>query len=433
MTRKLMVHALAVTCVLGIIMACSTTANAQKTVVLEGTITGKKKLKKNINYLLRGGVFITKKLIIKPGTTIFGLPGSFLVINQGATIDAQGTIDEPIVFTSAAPAGTRRRGDWGGLILNGRAAINVPGGTAQGEGSTGAYGGGATPNAGDNSGILRFVRVEYGGFAISPDNELNCVAFQGVGNGTTVEFVQAAFGGDDGFEWFGGTCNAKNLVVTAAIDDSLDWTFGWSGKVQFAVVQQRSEGTTDTGIEADNNENDFTFLPRSHPKIMNLTLVGDPRTTGPQAGTGSTRGIVLRRGTAAELRNVLVTGFKNVGIEIRDAATFDQITANALTLRGMIFFGNGVGLATATNFGGATAASIAQVGVKISEGDPLLADPFDLVSPDFRPQAGSPALDAANFEAPFAGDTFFVVANFVGAFNANDDWTLGWTNWVLGN
>lgn len=433
MTRKLMANVLAVTCLLGIIMACSTTANAQKTVVLEGTISGKKKLKKGVNYLLRGGVFINKRLIVKPGATIFGLPGSFLVINQGAVIDAQGTLDEPIIFTSAAPVGTRRRGDWGGLILNGRAAINVPGGTAQGEGSTGAYGGGANPNPSDNSGILRFVRVEYGGFAISPDNELNCVAFQGVGNGTTVEFVQAAFGGDDGFEWFGGTCNATNLVVTAAIDDSLDWTFGWSGKVQFAVVQQRSEGTTDTGLEADNNENDFNFTPRSHPKIMNLTLVGDPRTAGAQAGTGSTRGILLRRGTAAELRNVIVTGFKNVGIEVRDTATFDQIAANTLTLRGMIFFNNGVGLQTATNFGGATATSIAQSGVKITQTDPLLTDPFDLVLPDFRPGAGSPALDPANFEAPFAGDAFFVVANFVGAFDADNDWTLGWTNWVLGN
>jgi hypothetical protein len=306
----------------------------------------------------------------------------------------------------------------------------VPGGTAQGEGDTGTYGG---TNAADNSGTLRFVRVEYGGFAISPDNELNCIAFQGVGSGTTVEFVQAAFGGDDGFEWFGGTANAKNLVVTAAIDDSLDWTFGWSGKLQFAVVQQRSEGTTDTGIEADGNENDFNLLPRSHPKIMNLTLVGDPRTAGNQAGTGSTRGILLRRGTGAELRNVIVIAFKNVGIEIRDTATFDQITANILTLRGMIFFNNGAGLGTPVNFSGATQASINQVGVKIQQVDPQLMDPFSLVDPDFRPAAGSPALNAANFEPPFANDPFFVTANYVGAFDANDDWTLGWTRWVLGN
>lgn len=430
MTRKLMVNALACCFVLAVIFACSTTSYAQKTKVIEGTFNKKLKMKKGVSYLLRGGVFIKKKLIIKPGATIFGLPGSFLVIDQGATIDAKGTLADPIVFTSAAPEGTRRRGDWGGLIFNGRAPINVPGGTAEGEGSTGTYGGN---NPTDNSGTMQFVRVEYGGFAISPDNELNCVAFQGVGSGTTVEFVQAAFGGDDGFEWFGGTVNCKNLVVTAAIDDSLDWTFGWTGKVQFAVVQQRSEGTTDAGIEADNNENDFNFTPRSAPKFMNVTLVGDPRNAGDQAGTGSTRGILLRRGTIAQLRNVIVMGFKNVGIEIRDTPTFDQFTNGNSGLRGMIFFSNGTGLATPANFSGNTAATVGASGVKIIQADPQLRDPFDLEVPDFRPLAGSPALDAANFEPPFANDTFFVTANYVGAFDANNDWTLGWTKWVLGD
>ena len=429
MIRRLMVNALAGCFVLAVILACSTTSSAQNTVVLEGNIK-KAKLKKGVNYLLRGGVFITKKITIKPGTTILGLPGSFLVINQGAKIIAEGTLEEPIVMTSAAPDGTRRRGDWGGLIINGRAPINVPGGTATGEGDTGTYGG-TDPN--DDSGTLRFVRVEYGGFAISPDNELNCVAFQGAGSGTEVDFVQASFGGDDGFEWFGGTANAKHLVSLAAVDDSIDWTFGWTGKVQFAVVQQRSEGTTDTGIEADNNENSFNLTPRSHPRLMNLTLVGDPRTTGPQAGSGSTRGILLRRGTAAELRNTIVMAFKNVGIEIRDTPTFDQITTNALTMRGMIFFNNGQGLGTPVNFSGATATSISQAGVKVVEADPQLLDPFSLVDPDFRPAPGSPALNAANFEPPFAGDSFFETANYVGAFDANNDWTLGWTRWVLGN
>jgi hypothetical protein len=425
-----MVNALAGCFVMAILFACSTTSYAQKTVVLEGNITTKKKLKKGVNYLLRGGVFIKKKLIMKPGTHVFGLPGSFLVIDQGATIDAKGTREDPIVFTSAAPVGTRRRGDWGGLIFNGRAPINVPGGTAQGEGNTGTYGG---TNANDTSGIMQFVRVEYGGFALSPDNELNGIAFQGVGARSTFEFIQASFCGDDGFEWFGGTANAKNLVVTAAIDDSFDWTFGWSGKVQFAVVQERSEGTTENGIEADNNENDFNFAPRSAPKLMNFTIVGDSRTTGPQSGTGSIRGLRLRRGTAGDLRNFVVINHKDVGLLINDTATFDQINSGALRIAGFLFFNNGTGLATPVNFSGATATALAQAGIKITQADPLLTDPTDLTSPDFRPQAGSPALDAANVEPPPAGDTFFVATDFVGAFDSDDDWTLGWTNWTLGN
>lgn len=133
----------------------------------------------------------------------------------------------------------------------------------------------------DNQGTLRYVRVEFGGFPISPDNELNCIAFQGTGSGTTVEFVEALNGGDDGFEWFGGTVNARNIISVGAQDDSLDWTFGWTGMVQFAVVQQRADGSGvgDRAIEADNNETDFSLTPRSAPMFQNVTFIGDPDPT----------------------------------------------------------------------------------------------------------------------------------------------------------
>ncbi len=431
-----MIRRLAVSAVAGFVMTMAVfavvevntqTSHAQEIVIVEGT-RKKLKMKRNKLYLLRGGVFITKLLRAQPGTVIHGLPGSFIVVNQGAKMDLPGTVEQPIVFTSAAPQGTKRRGDWGGFIVNGRAPINVPGGTAQGEGNTGTYGG---TNANDSSGLMRYVRVEYGGFAISPENELNCIAFQGVGAGTTIEFVQAAFGGDDGFEFFGGTVNAKNLVSTGASDDSFDWTFGWNGKVQFAVAQQRAN-EADRAIEADNNENDFNFAPRSSPRLMNFTLVGDPRTTGAQSGPGSTQGAELRRGTAGDLRNFIIINFKNVGLRISDQATFDQVTADTLQIRSVIFFNNGAGLPAPANFSGATANALGTKGVKIMEADPNLRDPQNLTAPDFRPNAGSPALLAANAEPPPAGDTFFTATNFVGAFDANNDWTLGWTNWVFG-
>jgi hypothetical protein len=399
-------------------------ARAQNTVVLEGAIKKKKLKKPNVAYLLRGGVFITKKLVIKPGVRIFGLPGSFLVIERGAKIIAEGTRENPIVFTSAAPTGTKRRGDWGGLIFNGRAPINVPGGQASGEGDTGIYGGGASPNPNDSSGTMRFVRVEYGGFAISPDNELNCIAFQGVGSGTTVEFVQAAFGGDDGFEFFGGTVNAKNIVSVGASDDSIDWTEGWTGKIQFLAVQQRAD-EADNGFESDNSAENHNLTPRSAPRIMNATLVG-----APGEGPGSTRGILLRVGTHGQFRNFIVTGFKNVGLEIRDDATFEGFNNGSLSLRGFLFFNNRNNNPNIA--AGATLAAVQANGVKVQETDPLLQDPFDDTAPDFRPAAGSPALDAANVEPPFANDSFFVATDFVGAFDANEDWTLGWVNYVFG-
>ncbi|HYP29907.1 MAG TPA: hypothetical protein VE262_24570 [Blastocatellia bacterium] len=429
MIRKILTAALVAGVVFGMGWALGGSSEAQTkpTVVLEGTIN-KVKLKKGKNYVLVGGVFIKKKLIIQPGTQIFGSLGSFLVIDKGATIQALGTREQPIVFTSAAPAGRKRRGDWGGLIFNGNAPINVPTGIATGEGGTGQYGGGTNPNPSESSGVMRFVRVEYGGFAISPENELNCIAFQGVGGGTDIDFISSSFGGDDGIEMFGGNVNMKHAAVVGAGDDSFDWTFGWSGKVQFLLAQQRGD-EADAGIEADNNDVDNNFTPRSSPRIMNATLVGDPTT-----GTGSTRGVLLRRGTAGELRNFIVMGFKNVGLEINGAVSLAQLENNNLQIRGALFFNNGVNATPAgANFAAATVAAIEARGVKVFQQDPLLADPFDKTAPDFRPQAGSPALVAANAEAPFVNDPFFVAAPYLGAFDANEDWTLGWVNYVFGN
>lgn len=407
-----------------VLLGFTSTASAA-TIVLEGTYSTKLKLKAKHTYVLVGAVFIERNLIIKPGTTILGTEGSFLVIRQGARITAQGTLEAPITFTSVNRAGQRNRGDWGGIILNGLAPINVPGGIGQGEGGTGSYGGN---NPQDDSGIMRFCRIEYAGFAISPDNELNGLVWQGVGSTGTFEFIQSSWGGDDAFEWFGGTANAKHLVALGYDDDGLDWTFGWSGKLQFAVVQQRADAG-DTGIEADNNENGFDFLPRATPKIANVTLVGAP---GP--GPGSRHGMIIRRGTAGDLRNFVVTGFKNVGLDVRDTATFTQMTNGALSFSGFIFHNNGNALTTPANFATATADVINPVAdtKKIAQTDPLLRDPFNTTQPDFRPQAASPALNAANVAPAFANDAFFTAANYLGAFDANTDWTLGWTKWVFG-
>ena len=427
MIRKLLAASVAAVFTFCIFWAFTPTSQAQGAVViLEGDIK-KIKLKKKKRYLLRGGVFIKKKLKIFPGTQIFGEAGSFLVIDRGAVILAEGTREEPIVFTSAQSEGERRRGDWGGLIINGRAPINVPGGEAPGEGDTGLYGGGAGSNAADSSGIMNFVRVEYGGFAISPDNELNCIAFQGVGNGTIVDFVQASFGGDDGIEFFGGTVNAKHLVVVGASDDSIDWTEGWTGKVQFAVVQQRGD-EADNGMECDNSGENHDLTPRSAPRMANVTLIGAPDQA---SGPGSTRGILLRVGTHGLFRNFIVTGFKNVGLEVRDAATFAGFNAGTLELRGFLFFDNKDNNPNIAS--GNTADAIIATGVKVLEGqDPQLTDPFNTTTPDFRPQVGSVALDPANVDAGFTNDSFFETANYLGAFDANDDWTFGWTKFVFG-
>ena len=185
--------------------------------VIEGNINSNTFLSKNKRYLLRGFVNVNAPavLTIEPGTIIYGekTTRGTLIINRGAKIIANGTPTQPIVFTSQQPAGQRSPGDWGGIIIAGNASINVPGGTAIIEGGTGTiYGGGTNPNDDDNSGILRYVRIEFPGIAYAPDNEINGLTLGGVGRGTTIEYVQVSFCGDDAYEWFGGTVNAKYLI-----------------------------------------------------------------------------------------------------------------------------------------------------------------------------------------------------------------------------
>ncbi len=290
-------------------------------IVVTGEIDGTENWTNNFYYVLRGAVFVPEgaTLNIAAGTRVIGESGSVgtLIVRRGGRLNALGTREQPIVFTSDQPVGSRSRGDWGGLIINGRAPVNIEGGEGVGEADTGIYGG---DNPNDNSGSLRYVRVEFAGVEFSPDNELNGIAFQGVGRGGTYEFIQVHMNRDDALEWFGGTADIKYAVASNAADDSFDWTFGWSGRAQFIAVHQRADDA-DNGIEADNNEFNNNLLPRSNPQIYNITLCGDPSTAlGPEA----VRAANLRRGTAFTIRNFLVTGFKTTGFQIETTARDDR-------------------------------------------------------------------------------------------------------------
>jgi hypothetical protein len=389
--------------------------------VIRGQFTRDLTLTNDTHWVLRGTVFIQEpaRLVIQPGTRIVGETATrgTLVIDRGAQIVADGTREQPIVFTSDQPVGQRGRGDWGGLIINGRAPVNLPGGVGLGEGDTGAYGG-TDPD--DNSGILRYVRVEFAGIEFSPDNELNGIAFQGVGRGTVVENIQVHFNKDDGIEMFGGTVDIKRAVLTNIGDDSIDWTFGWSGRLQFAVAQQRGDDA-DRGIEADNNGNNNDLLPRSNPTIYNVTLVGDPDL---DQGRESTNGMTLREGTAGTLRNVIVTGFKSSGVAVSTASTQNQVQSGALSLRNAILFGNG------TNVNSSARALVDRAGGTVVQANPLLVDPFNHAAPVFRPLPGSPALSLGPAIPP--NDGFFEIALFLGALDVDPDkdWTLGWTTYA---
>jgi hypothetical protein len=281
------------------------------------------------NYALVGRIAVLGgvTLEIQPGTVVLGSGvGSFLVIERGGRLQAEGTRAEPIIFTSDADftQGFQAPGDWGGVVLNGRAVANCSGTISpkcgltddthpcQSEGDVLSFFGGADDD--DNSGSLKYCRVEYAGFELSPNNELNAWTFNAVGRGTTVDYIQGHAGSDDNLEWFGGAVRCKHLVSTAGQDDNIDWQMGFRGFIQFAVCQLSA--LSDRGIEADNNEFGFNCAGRSNPVLANLTLIG----RGPQAG--GAQGITLRRGTAAVIVNSIVQGFSSNGLQIQNEETF---------------------------------------------------------------------------------------------------------------
>ncbi len=389
--------------------------DGRQVVILEGRLNADKTLTAAYDYLLRGAVFVESgaTLTIEAGVKIFGeqATNGTLIIAQGSKIMAEGTESAPIVMSSDAFEGSRARGQWGGLIINGRAPTNQ--GVTFGEGDTGAFGGN---NPADSSGVLRYVRVEYAGIEFSPDNELNGIAFQGVGSGTVVDHVQVHMNQDDGVEMFGGTVNLKYVMVTGARDDSFDWTDGWTGKAQFLVVQQYGDDA-DNGFEVDNSSKDNEAEPRSAATVYNATLVGDP--DGPE----SDNGLLIREGAAGVFANFIVTGFNKVGLDINNEATYAQVKSGKLVVKNSIFFENGKG-----NFsdekdddGFDEARFAADNGNK--ETDPGLVDPFNKSAPDFTPGAEANAVAPASPPA----DGFFEQVDFIGGVSPSNNWTIGWT------
>lgn len=271
----------------------------EDTYVLDSDITENVTLETGKTYTLNGGVHVKSgaTLTIQPGVTIVAQHDEtvdYILIEQGAKIDAQGTAAQPIVMTSEK----KEAGAWGGLHICGYAHTNN--GSGKSEIGNAPYGGN---NDADNSGTLKYIRLEYTGYAFDEEHEANGVSFYGVGNGTTVEHLQAYQGSDDGFEFFGGSVNVKYMVVTSCSDDSFDWTEGWNGKAQFLVAYQEGESSLgyacDCLMECDNNGTNNAATPVAHPTIANATLIGNG---------GDAQGVRLRAGTQVELYNTIITG-----------------------------------------------------------------------------------------------------------------------------
>jgi len=320
-------------------------------------ITASRTLYADTTYTLKGFIHVANgaTLTIQPGTTIKGdysILGSSLMVLRGAKIQAIGTADAPIVFTSSRPAGQRQAGDWGGLILVGNAPINRGGAVEiEGSGTDGQtvvggknyqvlYSGGNTPT--DNSGELRYVRVEFAGFAPSLNNELNSFTFAAVGSGTKVSYVNAVGGLDDSFEFFGGGFDFRYAVAYEGEDDQFDMSEGWSGTMQYLISYKSTnipirtgagsyasdmEGIENDGCSGSGCDLGFDSAPLTIPVVANFTLIGAAQQGIHGAGGGF--GMMLRRGTGGYYVNGVLARYPAAGISLRDAATYARAGSTA--------------------------------------------------------------------------------------------------------
>lgn len=383
-------------------------------------------------YRLQGIVQIRGAVLtIEPGTFVIGQPGSqppsvLLVTNTGR-INAVGTRARPIIMTSSQPIGSRARGDWGGLILLGKAPINDAGGALPIEGLPDTpetrFGG---TDANHNCGSLAYVRVEYAGAQLRPNEETNAFTWGGCGAQTQAHHLQAHYGFDDSFEWFGGNNDAKYLVGTYGADDYLDVQIGYTGRVQHVVALANADNSNRC-FEVDNYERDFAARPLGKWSVYNVTCVGNRGATGFDEPDASA--IMIRRGGAGVYANILATNWMTGTMTI---ANNDSVLANVpndLTLNGLLAWNNGTG---ANDVNGQVVAGfrpfIQNTARNVLFADPMLRRPLEYSDPDFRPMTGSPVFRPGWVQPP--DDGFFDQwANYIGAFG-EVDWTEEWTTWA---
>ncbi len=350
---------------------------------VEGVIEGNVTWTANKIYRLKGFVRVGEELVagtvtkvgnltIEAGTTIIGdiATKGTLVVHRGSKINAIGTATAPIVFTSGQAVGTRNPGDWGGVVICGK-ATNNQGANVELEGAYKGFHGGTTNN--DNSGTLKYVRIEYAGVPIIPNAEINTLTMGSVGSGTVIEYVQASYGLDDSFEWFGGTVNGKYLIAYKGTDDDFDCDFGWSGTVQFALGYRDgnlADGSGSNGFEVDNDGAGSAKAPFTAPIFANVSIIGPRANNTSFVDLNFQNGAQLRRNTKIKIYNTFMTGYPT-GLYI-DSQRGD---AKGNALRGDLVTKNMVIAGTAshggtTGFGGGNTI-IYGLGVAVSDVEQL--------------------------------------------------------------
>lgn len=431
-----------------------TDGDSENYVILSGDLNTQT-LTKGVRYLLKGQVFVkdTKVLTIEAGSVIFGDKATkgTLIISPGGKLIAQGTAAQPIVFTSSQTVETRDRGDWGGLVILGKAQVNQTNPAIEGINPPVIYGG--TDDA-DNSGILKYVRVEYAGIELTPNNETNSITLGGVGSATVMEYCQVSYGGDDGFELFGGTINGKYLISLGMWDDDYDIDFGYRGKIQFALAVRYPTFADQSGsniVETDNGPNDNVTSLITNGVLTNLTAIG-PRLTNTQViNANYQHSIDMRRRTSLTIANSVFVGMIR-GIRMNQQSVFDNYNSGAGSLLNNIMsapastFTVGTGMtATATSvqnywnangnvtvagtdFENPTTGIYNTLGLDLNIFYGSSTQNFYSFNPTFEVTSGT-LTTGASFTNPKLTDAFFTPTTYRGAFGSSD-WTATWAEFV---
>lgn len=439
----------------------------------EFVFTGKQTIKKG-TYLLKGWVYIADgaELTIEPGTVIKGdkQTKAALIVERGGKLIAKGTASAPIVFTSEGQPGSRKPGDWGGIILCGKATTNV--GEQQIEGGPRTKHGGS--DDADNSGVLSYVRIEFAGYPFQTDQEINGLTMGSVGSGTQIDHVQVSYSNDDSFEWFGGTVNCKYLVAYKGWDDDFDTDNGFSGNVQFALAVRDSriaDKSQSNGFESDNNSSGSTATPYTKAVFSNVTFVGPKADDSfvnasdyinggsyyPNNGSGLGKfqsAMQIRRNSHLSCFNSVAIGWPiGLILDNEKGDTQGAATSGDLKLQNIWFIGmdatgtdankvyddylvtgydadkNAVFDKTQKSF--SSTFFLSQSGNKAATKSEASA--WFNTTNVYMPVSGSPILTAASFTDSFLSNSWFDKVDYIGAVSPSDNWLNGWTNFTPQN
>lgn len=426
-----------------------TTPPESKTPDIRGVINSDQHWTADKVYRLRGYVYVTNNatLTIDPGTKIVSNKDSagVLVIYRGSKIMANGTADAPIVFTSNESS--KQPGDLGGVVLVGQATGNGNHSVIEG-GVDAAYSAFGGTNDADNSGVLKYVRIEYAGKAVNPGDEVNGLSLYAVGSGTTIDYVQVVRGLDDAFEFFGGTVNCKHLIAYNCADDDFDMDDGYRGRIQFAISIKDpaftdAKGTTgdvSNNFEVDNVNPGAGFLlsraPITFPVLSNFTAIGPNNAAGTSADYGW--GMRWRRGSKFVLANSIVIGSQKGGLRLQEDSTISYYVKGISAFYNSFLNtagGKVIDVETGKTIPGVT-YSIESVTDEttgayksVLGANVMLNDPFNNAAPNVAPKAGSPVLTGALFDFGDLTNSFFEKVAYRGALDGTNDWTAKWAVW----